>query len=80
MFFRSFLSNISVMKIAICNELFQGWPIKKVFQYAAQLGYNGVQIAPFTLANSVLDVSMDRRRAIRRAAETSGVEIVGLHS
>jgi sugar phosphate isomerase/epimerase len=67
------------MKIAICNELFQGWPIEKVFQYAAQLGYNGVEIAPFTLANSVLDVSMDRRRAIRRAAETSSVEIVGLH-
>ena len=37
------------MKISICNELFQGWPIEKVFDYAAQLGYDGVEIAPYTL-------------------------------
>lgn len=67
------------MKIAICNELFQGWPIEDVFAYLAQLGYDGVEIAPFTLADSVLDLSPKRRREIRRAAERSGVEIVGLH-
>lgn len=67
------------MKIAICNELFQGWPIEKVFQYAAQLGYDGVEIAPFTLADSVTEISPARRKAIRRAAESHGVEIVGLH-
>jgi sugar phosphate isomerase/epimerase len=67
------------MKIAICNELFQGWPIEKVFEYAAQLGYDGVEIAPFTLADSVTEISPTRRKAIRRAAESNGVEIVGLH-
>jgi sugar phosphate isomerase/epimerase len=67
------------MKIAICNELFQGWPIEKVFDYAAQLGYDGVEIAPFTLGDSVTEISPSRRKAIRRAAEKSGVEIVGLH-
>ena len=67
------------MKISICNELFQGWPIEKVFQYAAQLGYDGVEIAPFTLADSVMEISQKRRSAIRRAAEENGIEIVGLH-
>jgi D-psicose/D-tagatose/L-ribulose 3-epimerase len=67
------------MRIAICNELFQGWPIEKVFDYAAQLGYDGVEIAPFTLGDSVTKISPARRKAIRRAAENSGVEIVGLH-
>jgi sugar phosphate isomerase/epimerase len=67
------------MKISICNELFQGWPIEKVFDYAAQLGYDGVEIAPFTLADSVTEISPSRRKAIRRAAEQSGVEIIGLH-
>ena len=33
----------TVMKISICNELFQGWPIEKVFAYAAELGYDGVK-------------------------------------
>jgi D-psicose/D-tagatose/L-ribulose 3-epimerase len=67
------------MKISICNELFRGWPIEKVFDYAAQLGYDGVEIAPYTLADSVAEISSSRRKAIRRAAEKSGVEIVGLH-
>ena len=67
------------MRIAICNELFQGWPIENVFDYVAQLGYDGVEIAPFTLGDSVTEISPSRRKAIRRAAENSGVEIVGLH-
>jgi sugar phosphate isomerase/epimerase len=67
------------MKISICNELFQGWPIEKVFEYAAKLGYDGVEIAPYTLADSVTEIPPKRRSAIRRAAEKYGVEIVGLH-
>jgi len=67
------------IKISICNELFQGWPIEKVFQYAAELGYDGVEIAPYTLADSVTEIPPKRRRAIRHAAEETGIEIVGLH-
>jgi sugar phosphate isomerase/epimerase len=67
------------MKISICNELFQGWPIERVFEYAAQLGYDGVEIAPYTLADSATEIPLSRRKAIRRAAEKSGIEIVGLH-
>lgn len=67
------------MKISICNELFQGWPIEKVFEYAAKIGYDGVEIAPFTLADSVTEISPKRRNAIRRAAEKNEIEIVGLH-
>lgn len=66
-------------KISICNELFQGWPIEKVFEYAAKLGYDGVEISPFTLADSVTEILPKRRNAIRRAAEDNGIEIVGLH-
>src|SRR4030043_332242 len=69
----------SPIKISICNELFQGWPIEKVFEYASQLGYDGVEIAPYTLADSVTEISTKRRTAIRRAAEENGIEIVGLH-
>lgn len=73
------MSRKSPLKISICNELFQGWPIERVFEYAAQLGYDGVEIAPFTLADSVTEISPRRRNAIRRAAEENGIEIVGLH-
>ncbi len=67
------------MRLSICNELFEGWPIEKVFDYVAELGYDGVEISPFTVADSVIDVSPRKRERIRQAAERSGVEIVGLH-
>lgn len=67
------------MKFGTCNEYFEDWPIEKVFDYAAELGYDGVEIAPFTLAPSVDEIDADRRRQIRRAASDAGVEIIGLH-
>lgn len=67
------------MKFATCNEYFENWPIEEVFAYAAEVGYQGVEIAPFTLAPSVEEISAGRRQEIRRAAERAGVEIVGLH-
>ena len=67
------------MKFATCNEYFENIPIEDVFNYAADLGYEGVEIAPFTLAPSVEDISAVRRDEIRAAAAKAGVEIVGLH-
>lgn len=67
------------MKLATCNEYFETWEIEEVFDYAAQVGYDGVEIAPFTLAPSVEDVTAARRREIRQAAAAAGIEIVGLH-
>jgi sugar phosphate isomerase/epimerase len=67
------------MKISVCNELFEGWDIEKTFDYAAQLGYDGVELAPFTMGETALDISAGARKRIRKAAETAGIEIVGLH-
>lgn len=65
--------------LAICNETFVDWPLEKVFSCAAECGYRGVEIAPFTLARRVTDISAARRSEIRRQAERAGVEIIGLH-
>jgi D-psicose/D-tagatose/L-ribulose 3-epimerase len=67
------------MKISICNELFEGWDIERIFDYAAQIGYNGVELAPFTLGETASDISAAARKKIRKAAENAGIEIVGLH-
>jgi len=67
------------MKIAVCNELFEGWDIAKVFDYAAQIGYDGVELAPFTLGETAADISHAERKRIREAAVNAGVEIAGLH-
>ena len=67
------------MRFSICNELFEGWAIEDIFRSAAELGYDGVEIAPFTLADSVDDIPDSRCKEIVHAAASNGVEIVGLH-
>ena len=67
------------MKYAICNETFEGWDHERVCRTAAEVGYTGLEIAPFTLAPRITDVSPERRRTLRKQAEDSGLTIIGLH-
>ena len=67
------------MKFAICNETFQDWPFEKAFAFAAECGYTGLEMAPFTIANLVTDISSEKRAEVRRQAEAAGLEVVGLH-
>jgi sugar phosphate isomerase/epimerase len=67
------------MRYAICNETFEGWDHGQVCRTVADLGYGGLEVAPYTLAPRVTDVTADRRRTLRRQAEDAGVQIIGLH-
>ena len=67
------------MRYAICNETFEGWDHLRVCRFVAGLGYQGLEIAPFTLAGRITDVPAERRRELRRQAEDNGLEIIGLH-
>ncbi len=67
------------MRYAICNETFEGWDHARVCRRVAELGYRGLEIAPFTLARSIEEVSAERRRELRRQAEEHGLTILGLH-
>ena len=63
----------------MCNEFCEGWKIDDVFRLASDVGYEGVEIAPFTLADSVAEISASERERIRSAARDVGIEIIGLH-
>jgi sugar phosphate isomerase/epimerase len=67
------------MKFGICNEIFQGWEIEAVIKYAAGIGYDGVELAPFTLARTVTEITPAQRKQIRECAARVGIEICGLH-
>ena len=67
------------MPYAICNELFEDWPLDKTAAFVAELGYQGLELAPFTLCNLVTDLSAADRRRIRRTVESAGLSVVGLH-
>lgn len=67
------------MRYAICNETFQDWPLKQACDFAAACGYQGLEVAPFTLATLATDVSPAQRADVRRTIERAGLECVGLH-
>jgi sugar phosphate isomerase/epimerase len=67
------------MKYAICNETFEGWDHARVCDTVAGLGYTGLEVAPFTLAPLITDVTAARRGELRRQAEGAGLKIIGLH-
>ena len=67
------------MNFAICNETFQDWPFDKAFAFARELGYTGIEIAPFTIENSAFDITPQRRAQVQQQAEAAGLEVVGLH-
>ncbi len=67
------------MKFSLCNEMFEGRPMAEVASIARKLGYNGLEIAPFTLAPSATEVTAAQRKETRQAIEDQGLECVGLH-
>jgi sugar phosphate isomerase/epimerase len=67
------------MRYAICNETFEGWEHARVCRFVADLGYTGLELAPFTLAPRITDVPAARRRELRQQAEDCGLTILGLH-
>ncbi len=67
------------MRYAICNETFEGWEHPRVCDFVASFGYTGLEIAPFTLAPLITDVTAGQRLKLRLAAEQAGIRIIGLH-
>ena len=65
------------MKFAFCNELFQDWEINKMCGFLAELGYQGLEVAPWVYFSSPKDFSkVDKISAI---VNKSGLDIVALH-
>jgi sugar phosphate isomerase/epimerase len=67
------------MKLGICNELFVNWPWEKICDFANGVGYQGIEVAPFTLAERAEQITAQQRAALRESAESRGLEIIGLH-
>ena len=67
------------MKFAICNEIFKGWNFGDAMRFAKKAGYDAIEIAPFTIANHVTDISHAVRSQIREEAAHVGIAISGIH-
>ena len=67
------------MKIALCNEVLQPMPFVLQCVHAKALGYDGLELAPFTISDTPQQLSRAAIVAARRAASDAGIAITGLH-
>jgi D-psicose/D-tagatose/L-ribulose 3-epimerase len=67
------------MKIALCNEVLQPLPFDAQCKAAAEMGYDGLEVAPFTLAPDPMDISDRQAEEFSRIAAGHGLKIFGLH-
>jgi D-psicose/D-tagatose/L-ribulose 3-epimerase len=67
------------VRIALCNEVIAPMPFPAQCEYAAKLGYDGLEIAPYTLSEEPHRMGTARIAAARAAAEDAGIAVTGLH-
>ena len=52
------------MKFGICNETYQGWGFPETCEHIASVGYDAVEIAPFTLKDDPRDLTLEEAREV----------------
>lgn len=67
------------MRIALCNEVIAPMPFPQQCEYAAKLGYDGLEVAPYTLSDEPHRLGSAQLAAARAAAADAGVAVTGLH-
>jgi sugar phosphate isomerase/epimerase len=67
------------MRIALCNEVIAPMPFPQQCEYAAKLGYDGLEVAPYTLSDEPHRLGAAQIAAARAAAEDAGIAVTGLH-
>ena len=67
------------MKFALCNEVLQPLGFAGQCAFAAKLGYDAVEVAPFTLTRDPMEITDAQATDFRRIAEEAGLKISGLH-
>jgi len=67
------------VRIALCNEVIAPMPFPAQCVYAAKLGYDGLEIAPYTLSDEPHRLGSAQLAAARAAAADAGIAITGLH-
>jgi sugar phosphate isomerase/epimerase len=67
------------LKQAICNEAFEGWNFADTCKAVKRAGYDGIEIAPFTLSWEPASITTAERHSYRAILEAEGLTFVGLH-
>jgi len=66
-------------KHAICNEIYEKWPLRDACRSMRRIGYTGIEISPFTLAERPAAITPAQRREYHDIIQSEGLRFVGLH-
>ena len=64
---------------SICNEAFDKWPFADACKAIRKAGYTGIEIAPFTLAETPGEITAAQRAGYRDTIRSEGLSFAGLH-
>jgi sugar phosphate isomerase/epimerase len=67
------------MKIALCNEVLAPMPFAAQCHMARDMGYMGLEVAPFTLTDTPENLTTAQARQYAQVAADHGLVITGLH-
>jgi len=68
-----------IMRYAICNEHWGNLPFAQVCERIAAAGFEGVEIAPFTLHEDPRQLTEADMIRVTSAAKSAGIEVIGFH-
>lgn len=66
-------------RFAICNETYGDTPLGEALADIKAAGYDGVEIAPFTLNPDPRELTEDDAKRVGELVRSHGLEVVGLH-
>ncbi|MEO6409486.1 MAG: sugar phosphate isomerase/epimerase family protein [Burkholderiaceae bacterium] len=66
-------------RLSLCNEVLAPWGWAEQCAYASQLGYRGLEVAPYTLADDPTTVTEAQAKQWAGIAADHGLAISGLH-
>jgi D-psicose/D-tagatose/L-ribulose 3-epimerase len=67
------------MKLSLCNEVLQPLPLDAQCQAAARMGYDALELAPFTLSGDPEALDAAAAHKVRGTAHSHGLAISSLH-
>ena len=70
---------LKTMKFAICNETYRDISLEAACEHAASCGYDGLEIAPFTLKDDPSRLTETEAKTAAGIVTSAGLEVVGLH-
>ena len=67
------------MKLTLCNEVLGDMPFEQQFEFAQAIGYEGLEIAPYTVNPNPLAITPKEVSEVNKYSSAAGLPVSGLH-